>query len=289
LLKYIKKAFLFHWNLLAVSAGTAVGIISGRPDVVLPALAALEVVYLAALSSNPRFQDAVEAEELKNRGKVQPSPERKLSQILTALNREDRRRFEALKGLCLQLRRIADKVKGHMEDDLAVISDVHINSINRLLWMYLRLLYSKNALESFFKTINVDDIQARIDRTEMRLEEMGPENEDSESETLRRKSLMDTLTTSRKRLRNYKISMENYDFIGLELERLHSKIASLAEMGINRQDPNLINSEINVVSSSIERTEKAMSDLDFITGLSSEDEEVPALLEEEKVIGMKVV
>jgi len=289
LLNYIKKAFLFHWNLLVVATGIAGGIISGFPDVVLPALAALEVIYLAGLSSHPRFQDAVDAEAQKDANRIQLSSDQKLDKILTSLNREDRRHYEQLKKLCLELRHIATRVKENTKAGMAVISGAQVNSINRLLWIYLKLLYSKNALESFFNAINVKDIQARIDRVEKRLKAMGPESKDGEREALRRKSLIDTLATSRRRLKNYQVSMENYDFIGLELERLHSKIASLAEMGINRQDPNLINSEITVVSSSIEKTEKAMDELDFITGISFQDEEPPALFEErEKGVGMKL-
>jgi hypothetical protein len=144
--------------------------------------------------------------------------------------------------------------------------------------MYLKLLYSKNALESYFKAINVNEIEARIKRAKERLEAMGPENNDSEAEAIRRESLLDTLKTSRKRFENYRISTDNYDFIGLELERLYSKITSLAEMGINQQDPNLITNEISVVSSSIEKAERTMDELDFITGFSFQDEEPPDLL-----------
>jgi hypothetical protein len=284
MVKYIRKAFYFHWNLLALATGIAVGIISGRPDVVFPALLALEVLYLAFLSSNKRFQDAVDAELKKIEEGIRFSSDQKLERILATLNNQDRRRYHRLKDLCLELRRIADKVKSGTEAELAVISNVQVNNINRLLWMYLKLLYFKNALESFFAAINEEDIKARIHRTKKRLETMGPESEDTESEALRRKSLLDTLATSLRRLENYKISMDNYDFIGLELERLHSKIASLAEMGINRRDPNLINSEIDVVTSSIERTEKAMSELDFLDGLSTQDEEPPALLDEREMV-----
>ena len=155
---------------------------------------------------------------------------------------------------------------------------MQVNIINRLLWMYIKLLYSKNALESYFKAINVDEIEARINRTKERLEAMGPEDNDSEAEAKRRESLMDTLKTSQKRLENYRISTDNYDFIGLELERLYAKITSLAEMGINQQDPNLITNEISVVSSSIEKAERTMDELDFITGFSFQDEEPPDLL-----------
>jgi len=280
LLKYIKKAFLYHWNLLGVATGAAVAFISGYPDVVLPVVAALELIYLAGLSSNSRFQDAVIAAERKNEETIRSSSSSsaRLNEILTALDNEDRGRYERLKDLCLELRHIADRIKGTIKTELEVISDVQVKSINRLLWMYLKLLYSKNALESYFKAINVNEIQMRMKRAKERLEAMGPEDSDSESEAVRRESLMDTLKTCQKRLKNYRISTENYEFIGLELERLYSKIASLAEMGINQQDPNLITNEISVVSSSVEKAERTMDELDFITGLSSQDEEPPDLL-----------
>jgi len=280
LLKYIKKAFLYHWNLLGVATGAAVAFISGYPDVILPVVAALELIYLAGLSSNSRFQDAVIAAERKNEETIRSSSSSsaRLNEILTALDNEDRGRYERLKDLCLELRHIADRIKGTIKTELEVISDVQVKSINRLLWMYLKLLYSKNALESYFKAINVNEIQMRMKRAKERLEAMGPEDSDSESEAVRRESLMDTLKTCQKRLKNYRISTENYEFIGLELERLYSKIASLAEMGINQQDPNLITNEISVVSSSVEKAERTMDELDFITGLSSQDEEPPDLL-----------
>ena len=278
MLKYIKKAFLYHWNLLGVATGAAVAFVSGYPDVILPVLAALELIYLAGLSSNSRFQDAVIAAERKNEKAMRSSSSTKLNRILTALDNEDRSRYEGLKDLCLELRHIADRIKGTIKTELEVISDVQVNSINRLLWMYLKLLYSKNALESYFKAINVDEIEARIKRAKERLEAMGMEDNDSEADAKRRESLMDTLETSRKRLENYRISTDNYDFIGLELERLYAKITSLAEMGINQQDPNLITNEISVVSSSIEKAEQTMDELDFITGFSFQDEEPPDLL-----------
>ena len=121
--KYIKKAFFFHWNLLAVCTGIVGGIISGRPDVAIPALAALEVIYLASLSSHPRFQDAVDAWE-HEKNLIRSLPDQKLQNILSALSKEDKLRYERLKNLCLELRCIADRVKGNLEEELEIISDV---------------------------------------------------------------------------------------------------------------------------------------------------------------------
>ncbi len=34
---------------------------------------------------------------------------------------------------------------------MPAMSGVHVDSINRLLWIYLKLLYSKNAMDTFFQ------------------------------------------------------------------------------------------------------------------------------------------
>jgi hypothetical protein len=281
--KYIKKAFVHHWNLLALAAGTALGVISGHPDVVLPLVAAGEVVYLAGLSTHSRFQSAVDAEEHKAARLQRDSRSaQKAEAILKGLNDADRTRFEKLRALCNQLRLISHGVKGRSEPEAGLVDDMQMGSINRLLWIYLKLLYSKSALEQFFETIDENEIVKSIDKAKQRLGKMGEATEDEKPDrTKRRKSLQDTLATSQARLDNYRRAQSNHEFIELELDRLYSKIAGLGEMGINRQDPNSISTEVDAVSASVEQTEKAMGELEFLTGLTAQDEEAPELLGDE--------
>ncbi len=281
--KYIKKAFMHHWNILALAAGAAVGVISGHPDVVLPLVAAGEVVYLAGLSTHTRFQAAVDAEEHKAARLQQDSrTAQKAEAILKGLKDDDRLRFERLRRLCTQLRLISQGVKGRSAPEAGLVDDMQMSSINRLLWIYLKLLYSKSALEQFFDTIDEGEIEKSIDKAKARLAKMGEPSEDEKPDRAkRRKSLQDTLATSQARLDNYRRAQDNHEFIELELDRLYSKIAGLGEMGINRQDPNSISTEVDAVSASVEQTEKAMGELEFLTGLTAQDEEAPELLGDE--------
>lgn len=283
-MKYVKKAFLYHWNLLFFGAGAVIGVISGRPDIVFPLVGAAELAYLAALSTHTRFQDAIDAEENKN-ARLSKTDEaiQKSQMILSSLSRDDRRRYERLKSLCIQLRRIAQGIKIGPDRDAVNIDDLQKGGINHLLWIYLKLLYSKGALEKFFSTINEQEIEMDIQRAKDKIVELGPPEEDTPTEVKMRKSLDDTLKTSEMRLKNYNLAKENYGFIELELDRLYSKIASLGEMSINRQDPDFISSEVDSVSASVHQTEKAMNDLQFITGLTPQDEAPPSLLEDEQI------
>jgi hypothetical protein len=280
-LKYVKKAFFFPWHLLALLTGAAFGILSGHADVVLPLLGAGEAIYLSGLCTRPKFQAAVDAEEHKTEqtAAIKKTTEQ-TQQMIDALNTKDRQRFENLRSLCRRLHTLSHDLKGETAEETPIISDLQSSGINRLLWIYLKLLFSKNAIEQFFGTIDEREIEREVEETAKRLKNMGPSDKDGPIAAKKRKSLEDHVATSEMRLTNYQRAKENYDLILVDLDRLYSKIASLSELGINRQDPNFITSEVDSVSESVQQTEKAMGELQILSGLSSSsDETPPALLE----------
>jgi hypothetical protein len=279
---YLKKAFTIKWNLLSLGAATVVGIISGYPNVILPLALAAEIIFLSGLATNHKFQAAmdVEVRKEKNAGQHQKT-QLKTRQMLETLPLEDQLRFEKLKSQCVELKQIASKVKGHTDDSDLPMGDLQSKGMNRLLWIYLRLLYSRSAIERFFQTIDKKQIQKEIDHAMSRLASLGPTDDDSPNDKRRRASLEDQLRTSNERLANYEMAKENHEFIKDELARLSSKIASLAERAVNRQDPNFITSEVDSVSASVASSEKAMSELDFLTDWSGLDEAAPDLMADE--------
>jgi hypothetical protein len=61
LLRYLKEAFVFRWNLLVLGGAGAAALLSGQFDTLMPLVAAIELLYLGGLSSLPRFQAAIDA------------------------------------------------------------------------------------------------------------------------------------------------------------------------------------------------------------------------------------
>lgn len=279
-LTYLKAAFLNRWNLLFFCAAQTLGLIAGKPDVIGPLVLAVELVYLSVISMNERYQTLIDAQEGRSaRDAAAPSPDRSAMDLLRELSLDDQQRFQRLRNQCLELRRVAEGVKGRGgEQPSPVVTDIQIENINRLLWIYLKLLYSKKSLETFFRTIREKDLQEEFARVQSRLAALGPEVEDTTHEVRQRMSLMDTHRTLDMRLKNYLAARENYDILQLELERLHSKISGIAEMGIHRQDTEQITSEIDVVSTSVMQTEKTFHELESLTGYSFGDGETPSLL-----------
>ena len=114
-LDYVKKAFSWRWNLLFFGGGIAAALLSGQPDVALPLLGAAELVYLGGLTAMPKFRSAIDAQHhAENKPKqVEEKVTRSLADMLHGLARPRRERFLGLRERCLEMRRIAQNVRGH--------------------------------------------------------------------------------------------------------------------------------------------------------------------------------
>jgi hypothetical protein len=277
--KYLKVAFLNHWNLLAFLGGSVFALLSPAPDVLLPVVAAGEIAYLGLLGTHPKFQAYVNAQEAKqNRAETSVTAQQTLERITSSLPRELYDRFVALRARCLELQQIAAELK-HTNQDAANLPLEHyqIAGLDRLLWIHLRLLYTQYALSRFLKQTSEEQIRADIKRLESRLAQL-PTATDANQQQRVRKALEDNLQTSRDRLANLQRARDNFDLVNLEIDRLENKIRSLSELAVNRQEPDYISGQVDQVAASMLETEKTMNELQFVTGLDTVDE-APELLQ----------
>jgi hypothetical protein len=93
------------------------------------------------------------------------------------------------------------------------------------------------------------------------------------------KSLQDSIAMAELRLDNYARAKKNAQFVSIELDRIEGKIQALAEMAVNRQDPDLLSSQVDSAAESMRQTEKAVSELQHLTGLADELQDPPPILE----------
>jgi len=93
-----------------------------------------------------------------------------------------------------------------------------------------------------------------------------------------RRSVEETLKTHLTRRANFVKAQDNYEFIGLEMDRISAKLTALSEMSINRQDPSMITNEVDQVAHSVESTEQAIGELSMFAGISAEDEYAPQIV-----------
>jgi chemotaxis protein histidine kinase CheA len=272
--EYLKRALLYRWNLLLFLGCATASLLSPWPDAMLPLVLAAEALYLGALVSAPKFRNAIDAQvykesqELRVQNRASEGSE-SLAGILASLAPDARRRFETLRSRCLEMRSIARGVGGQSGSPA---EDLSTPALDRLLWVFLRLLASQQALDRFLQSTSDAEISARIGEVKKKLES-APQDERF------KRSLQDSVAAQELRLQNYKKAGENAEFVRLELDRIEAKIQAVAESSVNRQDPDALSSQIEGVTESVQSTETAMRELQQITGIVDQMQEPPAILE----------
>src|SRR3954468_22491331 len=164
---YLREAFLFRWNLLLFLGGVAAAAMTPLATVLLPLVAAGEVTYLTGLVSVPRFRAAIDAKvHAAGRGAAiaaAPAPPPvSLVTMLEGLPASARTRFEQLHARCLEMRGIAAGVRGAAGDSGSSAEDIRTPGLDRLLWLFLRLLVSKTALDRFLQTMSEQELTAKV-------------------------------------------------------------------------------------------------------------------------------
>lgn len=277
---YLREAFLFRWNLLFFAGGVAAAALAPVAAVAVPLVLACEMTYLTGLISIPRFRAAIDAKMHARsaggasvQGSVSP-PAVSVRALLEGIPEEARARFERLHARCLEMRGIAAGVRGATREPGGSAEELRTPGLDRLLWLFLRLLVSRTALDRFLATMSEKEVSGQLTRLRADL----PTAQGAGDERIVR-SLQDSIAMAELRLDNYQRARKNAEFVGVELDRIEGKIQALAEMTVNRQDPDFLSSQVDSAAESMRQTEKAVTELQHLTGLADELQEAPPLLE----------
>lgn len=290
LVRYLKEAFMFRWNLLLFGGAAAAAVVSGRADIALPLVAAAEVTYLAGLTTLPRFQAAIDAKaRAELRGTTGPAkaitPEAqgaardRILEVLKSLTEERRSRFLRLRARCVEMSRIANAVRGETRDTSGASSELRTPALDRLLWVFLRLLLSEQAISRFLQAAD----EGAIDKTVGDLKARRKKRADSVADELEPedrilRSLDDSIATAEARKENVEKARHNAEFIATELDRLENKIQAVTELAVGHTDPDEMSSRIDAISEGISQTEQTIRELQQITGVS-DAEATPSILD----------
>jgi len=275
---YLREAFLYRWNLLLFAGGAAAATLLPMSEVLLPLVGAGELTYLAGMVSMPRFRAAIDAKvhALRGGGAVAPAAQpASLTVLLSALPVDARQRFQRLHGRCLEMRGIAAGVRGATTGEVVSAGEeVRAPGLDRLLWLFLRLLSSKAALDRFLNSTQETELVSRLAEVRKSLETAQTGGDERVI-----KSLQDSVAMGELRLDNYSRAKKNAEFVSLELDRIEGKIQALAEMAVNRQDPDFLSSQVDSAADSMRQTEKAVSELQHLTGMADQLQDPPPILE----------
>jgi hypothetical protein len=315
LFRYLKEAFLFRWNLLLLGGAAAGAVLVGHPDVALPLVAAAELTYLAGLTTMPRFQAAIdakaraeerglgapEAPRAQDAGQAAVSARERIVEVLKSLAEDRRARFLRLRARCVEMTRIANAVRGETQDASGASTELRQPALDRLLWVFLKLLMSEQAIARFLQAADaaqiqhtIDDLSGRIKKREAQVAAAGPVGPAGSEGTPQAasvpasaterdadrilRSLQDSLATAQLRRDNLTKAQGNAEFVAAELDRLENKIQAVTEIAVSHSDPDEMSSRIDAIAEGISQTEQTIRELQNITGMTAADD-TPSILD----------
>ena len=260
-----------------LAGGMGFAVLSGHPEVGIPLVLAAETAYLGLLGTHPKFQSYVNAQTAKkHRSSQGVGQSGSLDKIIDALPDKALKRYERIRKRCQKLGEISSNMRPPSSfDSTGAFDSVQTRGLDRLLWVFLKLLYTRHTLREFQKEVSEERMIDELKEIDARLEIL--DRQSSTTADKIRHTLLDNQRTLKERLKNYQQAKNNYVFVDLELDRVENKIKSIAELGVNRQDPEYISGQIDLVANSMQETERTMNDLQFVTGDLEDD--VPELFE----------
>jgi hypothetical protein len=263
-------------QMLLVSFGLA-GFVN--PGFWLLGLAAV-VALVGGRSASARFQKLVDAQRIADRA---VNAEDRMKLAYDRLQPASQSRYRALVVQCREILGIATPSEG-----LGTITDFRTGNLNQLLWLFLRLLASRELIQDTLARVDRGQLQAGIERVRARVAAAG-----DPSGALAR-SLSATLEIQEKRLANLDTAANNLAVIDAELERIEQQVRLLREESAVSGRPEVLSARLDAVSQTLSETSRWMDQhADLMADLAADDldsghvPQLPPALDEPEASGAR--
>jgi len=210
----------------------------------------LELGYLAVLSTNGRFRRVVDAVGLSG---SEHDWQRKIGALLSGLGDSERRRYDTLAARC---KSVLDQ---QTQGEVAAIQ-TQSDGLGRLMWMYLRLLVARHAIDRVLSDAG------RGEPLDRRLHDLeGQVDAPGVSDDLRR-SLTSQLDILRQRLAQQGDAKEKLRFLDAELVRIQEQVELIREQAVLSTDPERLSQRIDQIAATLGGTAQWIRDQQQVYG-----------------------
>jgi len=260
---FVRAAFKVPYNVILFTGGILAGIVSRHPEIVWPLVGAGEILYLATLSTNGRFQAVVRA---RHEARLVGSATDLVPQLLARLNPSRRERFEKVRRRCIDLRR---SLQAERRDEVTgVLEGQETEGVNKLLWVFLRTLVQEQTLANFCDTMPRSEIGEMLRTSETAAQQPGVSDAMKQAHEENAKVL-------RQRLENLERAQQNLEAVALRLVRVENSIMLVQEQALTRRDPAFIESEVQSVTDGLNSLEEMMRSMDIPQTVAVSDDVTP--------------
>ena len=225
--------------------------------------AAGELAYLSFLASNERFQKLVNGERLMV---AQRGWEDRIHGAVARLGADSQQRY---RRLLAQSRAVLGLSEALDDDSLGSYRDMRSRNLNQMLWIFLRLLASREVIEENAARVDLGALDWEIEGLEARIRER-----DSEKDATLIRSLEGTLAIQRKRRENRSQAEDNLAVIDAELERIERQVELIREESAISGKPEALSARLDAVTTTMSDTNRWIDDhADFFASLAGDDDE----------------
>jgi hypothetical protein len=260
---YLRAAFRVPYNLILFFGGLTAGLLVLHPEAVWPFVVAGELLYLATLSNNKRFQAVVRAEQTRrSRPRASDASER----LLASLAPKRLQRFQHLLARCRELQSTGAQVS---EDQVAgLLESQQTEGVNKLLWVFLRTLVQEQILDMLSTSTPRAELEHTIARAQKAMEAPGVTEEVKAAQT-------ENLDVLKQRLENLDRAQRNLQTIGARLERIENSIMLVQEQALTRRDPSFVEAEVKSVTEGLSSVEEVMRSMNLPQVDTLSDDAIP--------------
>ncbi len=216
----------------------------------------LELAYLGVLAHNQRFQRLVAArQQWESRRQWQS----KVDEFVNQLNPDGLRRYRALEMRCRSI--LEQQARS---TTVSAGLDAQGEGLGRLLWVYLRLLLMRQAIEKIVQESSAGNedtvrLQERVENLKTRLAQPAV------SEDLR-KSLSGQIEILQQRIEKRGEAKEKLAFLEAELMRIQEQVELVREQAVLSTDPETVSQRIDQITTTLGGTSQWISEQQKIYG-----------------------
>lgn len=210
----------------------------------------LELAYLFALVSNPRFQQYVDSRALQSDRQIWDA---RIARLVDSLDGSGQGRYRALDARCREMLR--DPAMQEPRETHRALAE----ALTRLLWVYLQLLVTRHATVRILKEAEMaarqwgaspPDRKAELE-ARLRALDLDPDL---------RRSLEGQLDLIQQRMATHREAREKVEFIDAELQRVEEQVQLVREQAVLAHDPDAASRRIDAIQGTLGGTTQWIRD-----------------------------
>jgi hypothetical protein len=253
-ISYVKAAFQWQYNLIAMAGAVGFAAISGSE---LPLIlgAGLELIYLAAVPQMSRFQRLVRSWKYADEKKA---AEARLQALFREIPPDMRARYSRVDALCRSIRENYARLSAATQ----VFAKETEDRLDGLLQGYLRLLHALQQHYEYLRNTDVERIKKEAEELQRHMSADPPKVQE-----INRKRC----EILAKRIEKFGKIRENCSIIEAQCGAMEDVLQLIRDQSVTLRDPQQVSDQLQGLVNDVEQTEQSVREVESIFELATPD------------------